>query len=141
MNEEQLRQAIGAMEFYKAQLENLLEQQQLIRYSIEENLRAITTLKEIKAAGKGSEILVPVGGGSFIYAEVSSDEKVLIGVGSGISIEKNIEDAVQSLESRVKELQESLEKLEERRARIEGEHARLVRTVQEAYIKSKESEG
>lgn len=62
-------------------------------------------------------------------------------MGSGISIEKNIEDAVQSLESRVKELQESLEKLEERRARIEGEHARLVRTVQEAYIKSKESEG
>jgi len=141
MNEEQLRQAIGAMEFYKAQLENLLEQQQLVRYSLEENLRAIGTLKEIKTAGKGSEILVPVGGGSFIYAEVSSDEKILIGIGSGISIEKSIDDAIQTLESRVKELQESLEKLEEQRSRIEEEHARLARTVQEAYLKSKESEG
>jgi prefoldin alpha subunit len=141
MNEEEMRQAIGTIEYYKAQLESLTEQQQIIHYSLEENLRAVETLKEIGHCQTDSEILVPVGGSSFVYARVASNEKVLVGLGSGVSVEKDIDDALQTLDARVEELRESAGRIDERRSRIEQEHAKLSQMVQEAYQKLQESEG
>jgi prefoldin alpha subunit len=135
MNEEELRQMMATMEYYRAQLEGLAEQQQIIQLSLEENIRARETLKQYKSAGDGSEILVPVGGNSFVQAKVASSEKVLIGLGSGVTVEKTAEEALDIVEVRISELAETVKKISERRGFLEAEYAKLNQQFQEAYQK------
>lgn len=133
MNEEELRQMMATMEHYRAQLEGLAEQQQIIQLSLEENIRARETLKQYQVAGDEAEILVPVGGNSFVHARVASSEKVLIGLGSGVTVEKSADEALEIIEVRIKELAETVKKISERRGFLEAEHAKLNQQFQEAY--------
>jgi prefoldin alpha subunit len=133
MNEEELRQMMGALEAYRSQLESISEQGQIVKMSLEENVRARETLKKYKEAGEGSDILVPVGGDSFVYASVSSSEKVLVGLGAGITAEKTIDDALETIDKRVEELNKSAKDISEKKSQIEAEYAKLSQKVQEAY--------
>ena len=100
MNEQELRQAMSALEVYRLQLQSIAENMQLIQISIEEMTRARETLAQYKDAGEGSEILVPVGGNSFVFAKVASSDKAVVGIGTGISVEKDMGEAVQTMEER-----------------------------------------
>ena len=133
MNEEESRQMMAALESYRGQLESLAEDQKVIQFSLEETIRAKETLRLYKDADEGSEILVPVGGGSFVYARVSSSDRVLLGLGSGVTAEKSIDDAVETMEERIKELSETAKTVSSRKAQLEAENARLTQKFQEAY--------
>jgi len=66
MNEQELRQAMSALEVYRVQLESIAENMQLIQMSQGELARARETLAQYKGAEPGSDILVPIGGNSFV---------------------------------------------------------------------------
>lgn len=133
MNEEEVRQMMATLDFYRGQLEGLAEQGQIIQMSLQENIRARETLKKYKEAGEGSEILVPMGGDSFVKAKVSSSDKVLVGLGAGITMEKTIDSALETIEKRVEELTETANTIAEKRSQMEAEHAKLTQKLQETY--------
>jgi len=133
MKEEEARQMMAALELYHSQLESLAEDQKVIQLSLEETIRAKETLRRYKDADEGSEILVPVGGGSFVYAKISSHDRVLLGLGSGVTAEKSIDDAVEIMEERIKELNETAKTVSSRKGQLEVENARLTQKLQEAY--------
>lgn len=135
MNEKELRQSLATLEFYRAQLQSLAEQLQLIQMSLEENARAKETLSSFKDAPIDSEILVPVGGNSFVFAKVGSNSNVIVGIGSDVSLEKPIEEAVKMIEIRINELVETFTKLGERRSAIEAQSSQLSQQVQQEYQK------
>lgn len=133
MNEQELRQAMGAMEVYKSQLEGIGEQQQLIQMSLEEYARAKGTLSQFKMASIGDELLVPVGGSAFIRAKVADNQKILIGVGTGVSVEKDVEEALQVIDVRMQEMLDAGKKLNESRQVIEMKSAQLGQMLQGEY--------
>ena len=55
MNEQELRQAMSAIEAYKAQLEAVNEQSQLLQMSLEDHSRAKDTLEAVAKGGLPSE--------------------------------------------------------------------------------------
>jgi len=140
MNEEELRQSLATLEVYKAQLESLVQQQQIIQYSIEEYARAMKTLESYSRTEEGGEMLVPVGGNSYVFARVCSNSRSLVGVGSGVAVEKPIPEALETLERRIKELSESDQRLNERIEKIEAESSKLSRKLQEAYQRMQKEE-
>ena len=75
--------------------------------ALSEILIANSTLEGIKNKLKGTEALVPVGAGSFIRVELADSEKIVMGVGAGVSLEKSVNDSIESLKNR----QGDLEKL------------------------------
>jgi len=133
MNEQELRQALGAMEVYKAQLEGILEQQQLVQMSLEELARGKATVSEFMKAEEGDEVLVPVGGGSFVRAKANDSKKVLVNVGSGITIEKTAEEALQLMDLRAQEMMDAMKKLGESRQVIEMKSEQLSQMLQAEY--------
>jgi len=135
MNEQELRQALGTLEVYKAQLEAVAEQQQLIQMSMEEYSRAKDTLTEFTKAPENGQLLVPIGGNSFVYATVADNQKCLIGVGSGITVEKSIEDSIQLMTVRVQEMLDAMKKMNETRNAMEMKSAQLQQIVQDEYQK------
>ncbi|MDD1773871.1 MAG: prefoldin subunit alpha [Methanomassiliicoccales archaeon] len=133
MNEKELQQSLATLELYRAQLQSLAEQQQLIQMSLEENARAKETLSNFKSAPIDSEILVPVGGNSFVFAKIGSNSKAIVSVGSRVSLEKPIEDAMKMIETRINELVETFTKLGERRSAIEAQSSQLSQQLQQEY--------
>ncbi|MEM0449754.1 MAG: prefoldin subunit alpha [Methanomassiliicoccales archaeon] len=133
MNEQELRQALATLELFRAQAETLLEQQQIIQISLEEYTRARQTLEKWKEASPGEEVLVPIGGNSFVYAKVSDNTKALVGVGSGVTIERTVDEAIKTLEARIAELSEAAKKVSESLMVIEQRSAQLQQVVQAEY--------
>ena len=131
MNEQELRQAMSTLELYRTQLASIAENQQLIQVSIEEHARARETFTQYKDAEPGSELLIPVGGSSFVFAKVEINDKAIVGLGTGVSMEKPIDEAISLMEERANELMESLKKLIDRRMDIEGKAEELTYIVQQ----------
>ena len=131
MNEQELRQAMSTLEIFRAQLESIAQNQQLIQISLEELERARETLNQYQTAKEGDELLVPIGGNSFVFAKVATNSKAIVGVGTGISVEKSMEEAIKTMDDRSKELFDTMSKLNERRMAIEEQANVLSQTVQQ----------
>lgn len=131
MNEQELRQAMSTLELFRAQLESIAENQQLIQISLEELGRARETLNQFQKAKEGDELLVPIGGNSFVFAKVATNAKAIVGIGTGISVEKSMDEAVKTMDDRSKELLDTMNKLNDRRLAIEEQANVLSQAVQE----------
>lgn len=131
MNEQELRQAMSTLELFRAQLESIAENQQLIQISLEELGRARETLNQFQKAKEGDELLVPIGGNSFVFAKVATNAKAIVGIGTGISVEKSMDEAIKTMDDRSKELLDTMNKLNDRRLAIEEQANVLSQAVQE----------
>jgi prefoldin alpha subunit len=133
VNEDELKQALSALEIYRAQAESLSEQQQVLQLSLQEYARAKETMANWKKTKEGEEILVPIGGNSFVFAKVGVRDKALVGIGSGVTVERPVDDAIASIDARIKELTEAQKKLGENLAAVEMRSSQLTQAVQVEY--------
>ncbi|HIH77195.1 MAG TPA: prefoldin subunit alpha [Methanomassiliicoccales archaeon] len=133
MNEQEMRQAMGTLEAYKAQLEAINEQGQLLQMSLEDHSRAKDTLEAVAKGKPGEEVLMPVGGSAYVYASIVSSDRVLVGVGTGVSVDKPMEDAIATVDVRIGELMDALKKASESRTVVESKMQQLSQIVQQEY--------
>lgn len=108
MEDKDLRQAMQVFESYKEQLEVLRQQIELVRSSLEESTRARDTLKVLKDAKEGDDILIPIGASVFVNAKVTNSNEAIVGIGNKISVTQDIPDAADYMSSITIELQEAL---------------------------------
>lgn len=95
------------------QAEGLMQQVNMVGLSIDESYSAINSIKELEGMEDGHEIMVPIGSNTNVRANLVKPDGVIIEIGAGISIEKKLEDAKESLEKQNKELtqyQQNLQK-------------------------------
>ena len=109
--EEEITRNLTLIEYYKQQLESIDMQLQYLQSTLADYQRAKITVDQLNSVDDNSEILIPVGAGTFVNGSLKSTSNVLIGVGAGIVIEKTVNDAVIKLEERIKRIQENLEKM------------------------------
>jgi prefoldin alpha subunit len=85
---------------------NLIQSRlRIVSSALEETAIAMNTLEGVKGCPKGTEVLVPVGAGSFLRAELTDVEKAITGMGAGVCIEKSIESSTTDLKERQAELE------------------------------------
>ncbi|MDR3075262.1 MAG: prefoldin subunit alpha [Candidatus Methanoplasma sp.] len=108
MEDDELRQAMAALETYNAQLEALSRQVRLLQISLEDTVRARESFKALSGAEEGDEILIPVGASSFIPAKVTGKKKAIVGIGSRLSAEKDLDEAIAFMETNGNEISETL---------------------------------
>ncbi|MFQ6063607.1 MAG: prefoldin subunit alpha [Methanosarcinales archaeon] len=111
ISEQELRNLAAIHQQYQYQAESLVQQINLVQMSISGCENAIKAIDAMKEYEEDKDILVSIGYGSFIHAKPTKPDKVLIGIGAGISAEKNLDDAKQSLTERKNELNKVLEKM------------------------------
>lgn len=135
MKDEELRQALAVLDTYKAQLDSLSSQLQLLQMSLEEAVRARDTLNAFSGAKVGDELMVPIGASSFVLATVANTEKAVVGIGNRISQERPIADAVVYLEENIREISEALKKAHEAGTELENRARQLSAIIQQEYQK------
>ena len=133
MNDDELRQALSVLDLYKSQLEALARQAQIFQISLEEAIKARETMKAFLTAKEGDELLIPVGGASFVAAKATGEKKAIVGIGSRISVEKDLESAVAYMDETVKEISEAMKKSGESIMEMETNAKNLSLAVQQEY--------
>ncbi|WP_457679807.1 prefoldin subunit alpha [Thermovibrio sp.] len=106
-----------------AQIEALRVEIAQLDVLISEYRATITTLRNLKDLGSGKEVLLPVGRIAQVGAKLEDVDKIVINIGSGISVELPFDEAIQQIEKEivaVLALREALEKaMVELYARVE----------------------
>jgi len=111
LTQQQLEDLSERHQAYQYQAESLAQQINMVKLTIRDVETALTTITALKDEPAGQETLVPVGFGSFVKATLSSTDTVVVGVGAGVSVEKNIDDAKAFLDKKKEELNKYLEQL------------------------------
>jgi prefoldin alpha subunit len=109
--DEELTNYMYQIEQYKEQLNQLDMQSQYLQAALMDYNKAKLTLDQLKKTDKEVEMLMPIGGGTFIDASAKQSSKVLVDIGSGLVAEKTYDDAIGKIDERVKNLEKTQEKL------------------------------
>lgn len=105
--------AVRHQEFQR-QSEALRQQMNMVQASITSCDQTIVTINELKTAsaeGRTAETMVPVGFGSFVYAEIKNADKVIVDLGAGFSAEETSDEAIETLNRRKEQLTKILEQM------------------------------
>ena len=146
VSEAELRRAVNILDTYRAQLENLQKQQELLALSVEELMRARETMSRYQKAGKGAQVLVPIGGNAFLFGQITESERAILGIGSDVLVEEEVPKSIERLDSRIKALQEAAGSLAARVAElgervqaqsefVEGAYERLAQQQETGAVK------
>jgi prefoldin alpha subunit len=112
VTEEQVRDDLMRLDLYRNQLSQMLQQLQLITASRADHQRARETLEGLDRTGADPELLVPVGGDTFLRGSPRDSAHVLVGIGSGIVVEMDRPKASQLLAERLVRLDQAAQDLE-----------------------------
>lgn len=133
MEDNELRQAIAVMESYKERVDALSRQVQVLRVSLDEVTMASDAIKAFRDAKDGDEILVPVGAMSFIPVKVTGNRNVVVGVGSNVSVEKDVEGSIEYMDANGAEINEALKKTVEALNEAQNALSELSAAIQHEY--------
>ena len=107
---------------------------QVLRVSLEEVTMSSDALKAFKNAKEGDDIMVPVGASSFITVKGTSNSNVVVGIGSNISVEKDIDDAISYMDANNAEIAEALKKSAETLNEAQQALTTISNAVQQEYV-------
>lgn len=124
-SEEEIRRLLMVYQQHQAEAEAIVQQLGIFQLSMEGCEKALAAVEAMEAAGEDQEILVPIGQGSFVHARLASKDKVVVGVGAGVSIEKSTQEAKEALTQRKAQLSEATAKLNQALSRIEAEMGKI----------------
>ena len=132
-SEADLRRGLAVLDQYRDQLETLAQQQEIVRTSLEEHLRARETLTRLREAGKDAEVLVPLGANAFAVASVRETQKAYVGIGSDLVVYDNVEQQLARLESRINQITEAANAIGQRLAEMQQRAEAQGAAVQTLY--------
>lgn len=106
--EEELRRLSVEMRFLEQTAETLQQRIGMINAALTDMTYANATLEGIEQQKENVEMLVPIGGSSYVKVKLADPDKVIIGLGAGVSVEKTLGDAKVDLKQRLDELEKTM---------------------------------
>ena len=108
MSEERAQQLMQQMQMLETYFADLSQREGTLYGVLREATAAIESIKSLNKR-PDSDTLVPVGMGTFVKTKISSNDKIVLNIGAGISIEKDSESAINYLEARIKEIEVAIQ--------------------------------
>jgi prefoldin alpha subunit len=121
-SEEELRRLTVEMRLLEQTAEALQSRANMINAVTTDLSYARMTLEGLEKESEKSELLVPIGGTSYVRARLENPDKIIVGMGAGVSIEKTREEAKEIIKKR-------LEDLEKTRASIQQQFAQVAEKI------------
>jgi len=137
MSEEQAQALMQQMQALEAYMSDLLQKEDAVIKLLHEATSAIESMKVL--GDTQLETLVPVGMGAYIKATIRPNEKLLVSIGAGASLEQDKNSAINYVEERIKELEIVLQQLSAQKhevaARLEQGQQQMNRILQASQSK------
>jgi prefoldin alpha subunit len=97
------------MQYLEQTAETLQQRLSMLNAAITDLSYASTTIEGLEKEKENAEMLVPIGGSSYVKMKLASADKVVLGIGAGVSVEKTLPEAKTMLKERLDELEKSAE--------------------------------
>ncbi|MCD6445347.1 prefoldin subunit alpha [Candidatus Bathyarchaeota archaeon] len=110
--EEELRKLSVEMRVLEQSAENLQSRLNMVNAVIADLTYASKTLEGLEKEKGKAELLVPIGGSSYIKAKLESSDKVIVGMGAGVSVEKTFGEAKEIIKKRLEDLEKARDSLQ-----------------------------
>jgi prefoldin alpha subunit len=107
--EEELRKLSVQLRFLEQTAETLQSRISMLNAAMTDLTYANMTLDGVEKEKKNAEILVPIGGSSYIQVKLANPDKVVVGLGAGVSVEKSLPEAKALLKERLDEVEKSMQ--------------------------------
>jgi len=107
-SEEELRKLSIEMRYLEQTADALQQRISLVNSALTDISYANMTLDGIEKEKENSQLLVPIGGSSYVKAKIADTNKVIIGLGAGVSVEKTLPEAKVMLKERQDELEKTM---------------------------------
>lgn len=131
-SDEQLNELIYEYQLLRGVVESIQQRIGLIDAAITELQIANSTLEGFSDEKEKNSMLVPIGGGSYIRARLDDSEKLIVGIGADVAVEKTFNDARESYRIRILEfekartsIQQQFEEASQRLSSVQGELQKL----------------
>jgi len=117
------------LDAYRNQLNSMLQQFQILSASRTEHLRARESLEGVERTSGGAEMLLPLGGETYVRGSVDREAAVLIGIGSGIVVEMERPKASELLAQRLVRIDQAIRETEGQMAALDDRIQALSRRL------------
>jgi len=117
-SEEELRKLSAEMRFLEQTAEAMQSRINMVNAVITDLTYASMTLEGIEKEKENSELLVPIGGNSYIKAKLENPDKVTVGMGAGVSVEKTLQEAKEIIKNRLENLEKTRMSLQQQLAQV-----------------------
>jgi len=111
--EDVVRQLAAEIRVLEGSIGLLQSRLDIVRAAINEVTLAHNTLEGVKKIQNGESTLVPVGAGSYIRMRLDDSKKLVMGIGAGVAVEKDVESSVTELKGRIEELDKARTSLQQ----------------------------
>jgi len=116
--EEELRKLSVELRLLEQTAESLQQRINMMNAALTDLTYANMTLDGIKKEKDNVELLVPIGGSSYIKVKLANVDTVIVGMGAGVSIEKTLPEAKAIVNERLGELQKTMNSAQQQFAQI-----------------------
>lgn len=111
--EDEARRLLVELRILEGTADSIRQRIAFLTAALSELNLARMALEGIEKEETDASLFVPIGGGSFIKAKLADKDKVIYGVGAGISIEKTVKEAEEGIANRISELDKAKLSLEQ----------------------------
>lgn len=117
-NEEELRRLGVELRFFEQTAEAIQSRISMVNAVITDLTMASMALEGLEKEKENSELLVPIGGSSYIKAKLENPDKVIVGMGAGVSVEKTLQEAKEIVKKRLENLEKTRISLQQQFAQV-----------------------
>ncbi|MEN2974106.1 MAG: prefoldin subunit alpha [Candidatus Caldarchaeales archaeon] len=139
--EDQLNRAVGELQLIEQLINEARTRISALQALVAEYEGALNFIEEMSKNTSSMKILVPIGGGNYVHAEITDSGKIEVSIGAGVIVTKTLQEGREIVERRkenIVKLIQSYEQRLEQYVRRENELKNIIDALS-AQIREKES--
>ncbi len=105
--EQEIRKLNMELRYFEQTAEALQQRLSMLNAAMTDLTYANMTLESIEKEKENAEMMVPIGGSSYINVKLANPDKVVVGMGSGVSLEKTLPEAKDLMKQRLDDLEKT----------------------------------
>ena len=113
------------------QMEQVSQHLEMFNQQLAELDISINAIKELKHAEKDNEVLAPIADGIFFKGKLVDNQKLVVNVGSNVTVERTIPEVLVLLEQQKEETGKRLQEADEVMQHISKEAMKIYQEVEE----------
>jgi prefoldin alpha subunit len=117
-SEEELRRLSVELRFLEQTAESIQSRINMVNAVITDLVYASMALEGLEKEKENSELLVPIGSNSYIKAKLENPDKIIVGMGAGVSVEKTLQEAKEIVKNRQENLEKTRMSLQQQLAQV-----------------------
>ena len=105
--EDQFRRLLFELRLMEGSAQTFNSRLQLLTTALGDLKLAQQSLRDLKDVEADTPLLVPVGGSALVNAQLGDLSKVVMGIGARVSVEMDLEEAIENVNERIAEIEKA----------------------------------